>query len=367
MKSGRIIAVALTAIVACGGSWLLHLYFSNSPTPAPSSESKGHGPALRHISHQSGRDSDEPPAETDQLTRGEIDAYLAQNNRSAMSLLAAYLLLRDTSFLKEASTKYPKDPRVELTILDANLFPEDRVQWLKAFKENATDNALANYLSALDLFRAGQTESAIGESVQGGRKSVLDTYWPDLANAVAEAYISAGFPPEDANFMGNTTVGISRYAEELRGLCTSLSNEAFQHQQNGDIAGANTLFMLVLEIGSQLASGTTGKLLSNEVAGDEIQSGILGHIVGSETINLNGTAASGDERAEALWARRNYIDQLIDSVPLDELILSHALSKDDLLEVSKRVRTQGEVSAMEWLRDKLGPNLPPQPSASERK
>src|SRR4051812_26439638 len=63
------------------------------------------------------------------LPREEVEKYLERNRRSAASLLAAYGALRDTNYLKEAATNFPNDPRVQLSVLRRDIFPEERRKW----------------------------------------------------------------------------------------------------------------------------------------------------------------------------------------------------------------------------------------------
>ena len=46
------------------------------------------------------------------LSRAQVEAYVAENRRSAESLLAAFRLTHDRALLQEAAEKYPNDPRV---------------------------------------------------------------------------------------------------------------------------------------------------------------------------------------------------------------------------------------------------------------
>jgi hypothetical protein len=87
------------------------------------------------------------------LSLAQLEAYLAENRRSAESLVTAFRLTDDRALLLEAAEKFPRDPRVNFagwfaTLRNRDASPEERRQWLDAFKQSAPDNALANYLSA---------------------------------------------------------------------------------------------------------------------------------------------------------------------------------------------------------------------------
>jgi RNA polymerase sigma factor (sigma-70 family) len=83
------------------------------------------------------------------LSREEIDAFLQQNRRNAESLLAAYRISYDQSYLREVATNFPNTPFVQFAVIADKVFPEDQRKWIDAFKASSPDNALAWYFSAL--------------------------------------------------------------------------------------------------------------------------------------------------------------------------------------------------------------------------
>ena len=131
--------------------------------------------------------------ETPKLTRERIESYLKENRRSAASLLAIFRATGDSALLREAE-KYPHDPQVNFAaVFDKDASPEERRQRLDAFKQSAPDNALANYLSALDYFKSGQTDQAVQElSAAFGKQGFQDYSWDFVQNA-EEAWRAAGY------------------------------------------------------------------------------------------------------------------------------------------------------------------------------
>src|SRR6185312_680225 len=95
--------------------------------------------------------------------------------RSAASLLAAYRTANDPALLAEAMRNFPNDPQVAFeAAARTNATPEDRRQWLDSLKKSDPDNALANYLSALDYFKIGQTDQAVKEFMAASGKQFED-------------------------------------------------------------------------------------------------------------------------------------------------------------------------------------------------
>jgi hypothetical protein len=99
------------------------------------------------------------------LSREEIEAYLQQNKRNAESLLAAYRISRDPSYLREVTTNFPNIPAVQCVIIAEKTFPEKRRRWIDAFKASSPDNALAWFFSALDYFDSKQPDSRTPDMV----------------------------------------------------------------------------------------------------------------------------------------------------------------------------------------------------------
>ena len=135
------------------------------------------------------------PKSPDALSRKEIEAYLQQNKRNAESLLAAYRMSHDQSYLREAATNFPNTPFVQFAIITDKVFPEEQRQWIDAFKASSPDNALAWYFSALDYFNSKQPDLAIRELAEATRRQSFDTYAAQASQAVEEMCDLAGWPP----------------------------------------------------------------------------------------------------------------------------------------------------------------------------
>jgi len=306
--------------------------------------------------------------ETEDLTPEEINIYLTEKNHSADSLIAAYSVTYDTNYLKEAAEKYPDDPHVEFVVLRKDLFPEDRWHWLQAFKENAPDNSLANYLAASEYFREGKPEQAFAEMAKADAKPGLNVYWIDIAQAVSEAYISAGFAIPDARLEGiafSPSPVIPLLPQQQ--FCHDISALIDQYQQSGNVAAANSLAEMELRLGERFTTGDAGKCLINEMTGELIQKFALGKLAPSTVVESDGTSQTAAERTAELKAKAQSRLEIIPYIAIDQLMASHTLSDDDVLTYYEHVKTDGELAALRWVRDKLGPNLPPHPSASERK
>ena len=125
------------------------------------------------------------------LTREQTEAYLKANRTNAASLLAAFRTTGDPALLAEAMQKYPHDAQVDFeAAFKKDASPEEKRQWLDALKQSAPENALANYLSALDYFKTGQTDQAVEELTTASGKAQFQDYTLDRIQDDEGGYLS---------------------------------------------------------------------------------------------------------------------------------------------------------------------------------
>jgi hypothetical protein len=165
------------------------------------------------------------------LTSAQVEPYLNANRRSAASLLAAFRTTGDQALLEEAMQKYPHDPQVAFeAVLRKDAPPAERRQWLDAFKQSVPDNALANYLSALDHFKAGQTDQAVQDLVAASGKAQFQDYSLDRVQDDEEAYLSAAYPVAEAKVVATSYLLLPQLAQ-MRDLGRNIVDLANSYRQ----------------------------------------------------------------------------------------------------------------------------------------
>jgi hypothetical protein len=179
---GKLLAVLMFLIVLLG----IALHFLSPGPPDNSSALVSHTP-MNHfepphfVVHPYRPPASAEPPELDnagqpKIPREKVEEWLAKHNRNAMSLLAAFRALDDTNYLNEAATNFPDNPQVELAVLAHDEFPQDRRKWLDLFKNSSPSNSMANYLSAQDYFKSGNSAAAIQELQAASGKSQFDSF-----------------------------------------------------------------------------------------------------------------------------------------------------------------------------------------------
>jgi RNA polymerase sigma factor (sigma-70 family) len=300
------------------------------------------------------------------LAVAQLESYLNTHGRNAASLLAAYRTTGDQTLLAEAMQKNPNDPQVALDAAqrqDASV--ADRRQWLETFKHSAPDNALPNYLSALDYFKAGQTDQAVQELLAASGKQQFNDYSAHRVQDNEQAYLAAGYPVGEAKAMAPLQQAMYwASSEEAEGMFTSFQSQLTQLQQvkelsqnvvelaksytqAGDPASARAALQIVANLG-QHYSNTSGE--------DGLSRGVGGaaEVMALYAMDLNSSYDGGgqtvQDRINQLREQRKAIRGLYaQAVPMLE-----TLSDQDWIGYSDRARAFGEPAALQWVVGKFG-------------
>jgi hypothetical protein len=191
------------------------------------------------------------------LEAQQAEAYAERYQRQLEALLGCYQASTERSFLREAMTKYPRDPRVALTAACADTIPRggpeaarERRQRLDAFKQSAPNNALAYHLSARDHFQTGQPEIAEQEVLTGLGKPVHD-YALDFIQNAEEAYRAAGYSEAEAIALAMGSLLMPHLAQ-IREVGTALVAQAQGYRQSGNTASADKMLHAAVKLGAQL-------------------------------------------------------------------------------------------------------------------
>jgi hypothetical protein len=282
------------------------------------------------------------------LTSEQIESYLKANHRDAASLLAMTRITGDKSYLREAMEKFPNDPRVAFDAIRVSDSPEERREWLEKFKENAPDNALAGYLSALDYFRSGQTDEAVRELIATSGRSEFQDYSWDYIQDAEEAWRSAGYSEAETRMLAAWQLKLP-HLRELKQLNQSIIDVAAAYRQVGDSASARAALEYGLQLGQRLCESTTDPLI-NQLVGLAIQRSVLEAFDSNSPYDTAGLTVA--EWLQQIKQQRAAVKVLTDqTVPLHS-----SMSPLDWITYIDRMKTFGELNAMEWLINKFAQN-----------
>jgi RNA polymerase sigma factor (sigma-70 family) len=204
------------------------------------------------------------------LTASQLEGYLKAHGRDAASLLAAFRVTHDPALLAEAMQKYPNDPHVAFEAALSNDMPIERRPWLDAFEKSAPDNALANYLSALEYFKSGQSDQAIQEMSAASGKQGFQDYSVDRVMDDEEAYLAAGYSMSEAKVLATTQLGLPQLAQ-VKQLGLDLIDLSQSYQQSGDADSAQTSLQMAIALGQRYTTAAPGQAEVSQLVGIAVE------------------------------------------------------------------------------------------------
>ena len=279
------------------------------------------------------------------LTHEQIEAYLKANGRTAANLLAAFQASGDPALMQEAMKSYPNDPQVDFrAALDKDLSPAEQRQWLSAFEKSAPDNALANYLSALNYFSSGQNDQAVQELNAAAGKSQFQDYFQDSQQSLQEAYLAAGYSVADAEMIGPAQMQMPQLAA-LKQLGLNMVSLANSYQQAGDPASAQSMLQMAVNLGRNL----NDPFLITSLVGMAIERNALSAMSPGSPYGSAGQTVQ--DQLNQLTQQRTTLMSINDQF---QNSVAPEMSEPDWISYDQRRTIFGEAAAQQWAIGKYG-------------
>jgi len=305
-----------------------------------------HGLHVGRPEHLAGREL--ATNKTARLTVTQVEAYLNANRRNASSLLAAFRTTGEPALLTEAMQKYPEDPQVDFeAAIRKEASPEERRQWLDAFKQSAPENALGNYLSALNCFKAGQTDQAVQELVAASGKQQFQDYSLERVQADEEAYRAAGSSMAEAKVLATSHLLLPQLAQ-MRDLGKNMLELANSYGQSGDESSRRLILQMAANLGRRYGEASPGETLIAQLVGINVERTALNGMDPNSPYDTNGQTV------------QNRLDQLAQQKAAFKALsllaepLWETMSEQDWISYHSRSTIFGEEPAMRWLVGKHG-------------
>jgi RNA polymerase sigma factor (sigma-70 family) len=311
-----------------------------APPATPSTEVTSNDLQSTNLIARLLKDGKAPP-----LTHEQVEAYLKANGRNAANLLAAFQASADPALLQEAMDKYPSDPQVDFRAsLDKDLSPEQQRQWLNAFEQSAPDNALANYLSALNYFQSGQNDRAVQELNAAAGKSQFQDYFQNSQETLEEAYLAAGYSVADAEIIGSTQVQLPQLSA-LKQLGQNMVSLANSYQETGDPTSAQATLQIAVNLGQNLDD----PFLITSLVGMAIERNAFSEMDPGSSYGSAGQTVQDqlNQLTQQKTAMMSVNDQFYNSV-------APMMSEQDWISYEQRRTIFGETAAEQWAIGKYG-------------
>lgn len=279
------------------------------------------------------------------LNAEQLARYLQDNRGSAEALLTVSRLTGNLESLRQAARTFPNDPRVQLELAMRGETAEERRQALNAFRQADPENALGDYLSALDNFYQGQSDAAVQDLLQADSHTQFDDHALQMLQSSEEAYLSAGYSAAEAKVAA--MLGFQpRQTKPLMELSKVISDLQRQYTQQGDTESAQALGQLGLALGQKQQSESP--FLIDNLVGMATEKRFLSKMPSAMVIGANGQTASA--RLTAIQTRKEEMQSIVGSV---EPLLS-SLNENEAVAYFDRLKLYGEPEALRWLKQKHG-------------
>jgi RNA polymerase sigma factor (sigma-70 family) len=277
----------------------------------------------------------------------QVESYLNSNKRSAASLLAAYRTTSDPALLSEAMRNFPNNPQVAFeAAMQKDISPEEQRKWLDVLKKSDSDNALANYLSALDYFKTGQSDQAVKEFMAASGKQFED-YTSQRYQDDTEAYLAAGYSVADAKFAAGSQLLLPQL-KMTKDLGLDMIDLAKSYQQNADSTSAQAAFQMAINLGARYSTPTAGEPVISELVGLALQTYALRAMDPNAQYGNTGQTVQDQinqvqQQREQLTQRSNEVETLLPQI-----------SEQDWIAYRDRWMQFGEENAENWVISKYG-------------
>jgi hypothetical protein len=319
-----------------------------SRTPAPTLAATGTGARVEQT-QPARTNSWGRIAAGDKLSLAQVEDYLQKAGRTAHNLLAAFRSSGDAGLLREAMQKYPNDPQVAFeAAVNPSSTPEERAQWLNALKQSAPDNALPNYLAALDAFKSGNTAEALQELSAAAGKPQFSDFTLERTQNDQDLYFASGYSLAESKLVPTAQLLLPQL-RELKDLGNRLSDLANSYRSAGDDASANATLDMAVQLANRYVNRFSGEPEISRLVGMAIEYKALQQMDPSSS--YGGGSGTVQNRMSQIDGERQDFKNLNDNAR--EFLPQ--MSDQDLISYIDHRLLFGEPAALKWVLAKYGP------------
>jgi RNA polymerase sigma factor (sigma-70 family) len=277
----------------------------------------------------------------------QVESYLQGSGRNAASLLAAYRTTSDPALLAEAMRNFPDDPQVAFeAVFRKDATPEEQRHWLDVLKKSDSDNALGNYLSALDYIKTGKMDEAVKEFMAASGKQFQDFNSERYQNDT-EAYLAAGYSEADAKFAAGSQLLLPQL-KQTKDLGLSMIDLAKSYQQAGDSASAQAALQMAIDLGARYSTPTPGEPVISQLVGLAVEITALKSMDPNAAYGSSGQTVQ--DQLNLLLRQKQELQHRSTQVEA----LQPSISEQDWITYRDRWLMFGEQNAENWIIGKYG-------------
>lgn len=202
------------------------------------------------------------------------------------------------------------------------------------------DNALPNYLSALDQFKAGNSEQGLAEMTTATQKANCSSLDQERMQSREEMLLLSGFSPVEAKENSIRAFSYEHLAQ-MKQFAHKLDELQKSYKAAGDENSVHQLAAMGIQAAKQLGAGSP-TIISDMVA-NAVERIVLSNLDPNTHYDFLGATAG--ERNQALRARKQEQRELAKNQ-----IAYVSLSDSEKLIYWSRFNLYGELNAMKWMK-----------------
>jgi hypothetical protein len=287
-------------------------------------------------------------------TAEDIARFLAKNGETPANLVTAFEKTHDRRWLERALELFPGSPVVLMAALEAiggaspragETYQPDpqRMAYIDRFKAADPNNPLPWIFSAQEFFKLKQTADALADVRAALGRPAFYTYATERMDSAQKLYESLGLGPVEAGALGMFGLTIPHTTAAMQSS-RSLMELQKSASQSGDTAAADEALRLTYDLGRTFATPEASRMLIGQFVGISMEKRALEALpAGSPPdwlkVNPAERLAEIEQKKADMRGVTNGIESLIRSQD-GEL----------LAEYLRRMRTESEAAAYEWLK-----------------
>ena len=287
-------------------------------------------------------------------TPEDIARFLAKNGETPANLVTAFEKTHDRRWLERALELFPGSPVVLMAALESirgaspragETYQPDpqRMAYIDRFKAADPNNPLPWIFSAQEFFNLKQTADALADVRAALGRPAFYTYATERMDSAQKLYESLGLGPVEASTLAMFGLTIPHTTAAIQSS-RSLMELQKSASQSGDTAAADEALRLTYNLGRTFATPEASRMLIGQLVGIGMEKRALKALpAGSPPDWLKVNPA---ERLAEIEQKKAYMQGFTNGI--ESLIRSQ--DGDLIAEYLRRVRTESEAAAYEWLK-----------------